>query len=104
MVPLDRSPAHFCPAVPLPRCPAAEQHRQIEHLRPRNLRPLRSLQQIVSSDDLIQRAEAHPGEMVAYFFCEQAEIGDHLLRCSLEFLSQILTLRGNTGGAGVDMA
>jgi len=81
-----------------------EQHREIQHLGPRHVGPLDPLQQVVPADDLVQGAEAHPGEDVPHLFGQQGEVADDLLRRALELGAQVFALGRDAGRAGVDVA
>ena len=80
------------------------QHRQVEHLRARDVRPLDPFEQIVPPDDLVQGSRPDRRENPAHLFRQKCEVADHLIGRALELRPQVLALRGDAGGTGVDVA
>ena len=61
-------------------------------------------EQIGAADDLVQRAGAERGQLLADCFRQKHEIGDDLIRGAGELGAQFFTLGGDSGRAGVEVA
>ena len=62
------------------------------------------VQQIGLADNLVKFGKAHGGQQFAHFFCNEEEIIDDVFRRAGEALAQFGVLRGDTDGAGIEMA
>ncbi len=69
-------------------------------------RPASSLrrEQIGAADELVERASAERGQLLADRSRQMQEIGDDLIRGAGELGAQVFTLGGDTGRAGVEVA
>src|SRR5207302_2341294 len=61
------------------------------------------VEQLAMADDLVERARAQPGQVLAHLFCDQEEVVDDVLRLAFELRAQIFALRRDACRACVEV-